>query len=144
MVKEFFERREFYVPRDLVFDAWTDANHLSGWYLPAGATAQHIELNPVVGGTWSVAWTGADGAGFAETGTLEALTRPERIAWRLRVVGPVAPDCDTGLELRLVDLRGACRIELRHQGLADPSWRDRYAQLWPDRLDALLEYFSVI
>lgn len=144
MTRELVQRRELYVPRDLVFDAWTDERQLSGWYLDADCTVQQLQVRATVGGTWSLAWTDRQGAAFAETGTFEALDRPAGLSCGLRLSGPAERTCDTRLTLGLVDLGGACRIELQHGGFPSEAWRDRYAALWSRRLDNLLDFFSVI
>ncbi|MEQ8859783.1 MAG: SRPBCC domain-containing protein [Pseudomonadales bacterium] len=144
MVHELLERREIYVPRELVFDAWTDVKHLGGWYVPGACTAERVEANPVRGGAWDVAWTDARGAQFEESGRFDELVRPERLCWSLRLSGVDLEPCESRLRLLLENLGGACRVELCHEGLADPGWQGRYAALWPQRIDALLEYFSAI
>ena len=41
-------------PRELVFQAWTDPQHLARWFGPAGFTVPHCQVQLRVGGRWSL------------------------------------------------------------------------------------------
>jgi uncharacterized protein YndB with AHSA1/START domain len=42
--REISSSRVFDVPRDLVFEAWTDPDHLSRWWGPKGCTSAFHEF----------------------------------------------------------------------------------------------------
>ncbi len=44
--------RVLFAPRELVFRAWTDPQHLARWFGPAGFTVTHCEVDARVGGKW--------------------------------------------------------------------------------------------
>jgi uncharacterized protein YndB with AHSA1/START domain len=44
--------REFDAPRDLVFKAYSDCEHLSRWWAPAGWSMTHCDLEFRSGGRW--------------------------------------------------------------------------------------------
>lgn len=44
--------RQFDAPRDLVFEAFSDCQHLSQWWGPQGWTLTHCEIDFRPGGTW--------------------------------------------------------------------------------------------
>jgi hypothetical protein len=52
--REFTITREFAAPRELVFRAWTDPEHLTRWYGPRGFTTPRDSIAADVrpGGTW--------------------------------------------------------------------------------------------
>lgn len=66
-------------PRELVFEAWTNEEHLSKWWGPQGFTItnQKFELKP--GGTWEFVMHGPDGANFPNTNIFVEIVKPERI-----------------------------------------------------------------
>jgi len=47
-------KRIFDAPRELVFEAWTDPEHLVHWWGPQGCTVISCEAEPRVGGTWRI------------------------------------------------------------------------------------------
>jgi uncharacterized protein YndB with AHSA1/START domain len=74
--------REFDAPRDLVFSAWTDPNHLAHWWGPNGftTTTRSFDLRP--GGVWRFVMHGPDGRDYQNRITFEEILRPERIVYR--------------------------------------------------------------
>ena len=49
-------------PRELVFKAWTDPQHLPVWFGPEGFKVETQEIDIRVGGRWRFVFTGPDGA----------------------------------------------------------------------------------
>lgn len=74
--------RIFDAPRDLVFDAWTNEEHLSKWWGPQGFTTtfQKFEMKP--GGTWEFVMHGPDGVDFPNTNVFVEIEKPERIVFK--------------------------------------------------------------
>lgn len=52
--------RDFDAPREMVFRAWTDPEHLAKWWGPEGMSASHVELDPRVGGRYRCSMAGPD------------------------------------------------------------------------------------
>jgi uncharacterized protein YndB with AHSA1/START domain len=50
--REIVLSRVIAAPRDLVFKAWTDPQHLPQWFGPAGFTCETHEIDIRVGGRW--------------------------------------------------------------------------------------------
>jgi uncharacterized protein YndB with AHSA1/START domain len=72
--------RVFDAPRRLVFEAWTNPEHLPHWMLgPAGWTMPVCEIDLRPGGAWHFVWRKADGAEMAMTGVYREVTPPERL-----------------------------------------------------------------
>ncbi len=46
--------RIFDAPRELVFEAFTDPEHLTRWWGPQGSTVISCETDPKAGGTWRI------------------------------------------------------------------------------------------
>lgn len=51
-------------PRDLVFRAWTDPQHLPRWFGPEGFKVETQEIDVRVGGRWRFVFTGPDGTRY--------------------------------------------------------------------------------
>lgn len=69
-------------PRELVFDAFTDPEHLAKWWGPNGftTTTSHFEMRP--GGEWCFVMHGPDGRDYQNRITFDEIVRPERISYR--------------------------------------------------------------
>ena len=50
MTAELTLSRELFVPRELIFQAWTEADHQSGWYAPEGDFAREARIDARPGG----------------------------------------------------------------------------------------------
>ena len=69
-------------PRELVFSAFTDPEHLAQWWGPNGftTTTHDFEFRP--GGVWHFVMHGPDGRDYQNRITYEEIIRPERIVYR--------------------------------------------------------------
>lgn len=68
-------------PRELVFDAFTDRDHIGHWWGPYGfsTTTKHMDLRP--GGEWRFVMHGPDGTDYQNLVTYREIVRPERLVY---------------------------------------------------------------
>src|SRR6478752_6855316 len=66
-------------PRELVFEAFTAARHLSRWWGPDGFTTTTRAFEFRVGGEWDFVMHGPDGTDYQEWIRWTEIARPERI-----------------------------------------------------------------
>jgi hypothetical protein len=73
--------RVFHTPRETVFRAWTEPEHLAKWWGPAGFsnTFHAFDLRP--GGTWRFTMHGPDKGNYANECVFLKIERPELLAW---------------------------------------------------------------
>lgn len=73
--------RMFNAPRQLVFDAWTNPQHLINWWGPKGFTNtfHHIDVHP--GGEWRFTMHSPDGVDYPNLVLFDEIVPPERIAY---------------------------------------------------------------
>src|SRR5690242_12383757 len=74
--------REFDAPRDLVFAAWTDPQHLAQWWGPNGFTTTTMSFDLRPGGIWRFVMHGPDGRDYQNRITYDEIVPPERIVYR--------------------------------------------------------------
>ncbi len=98
--------RVFDAPRDLVWRAWTDPNHLAQWFGPRGFTSSVPELDLCVGGALRIVMHGPDGNDYPMKGVFREVVKPERL-----VFSNIAIDKD-GNHL----LEGETSVTLSEQG----------------------------
>jgi uncharacterized protein YndB with AHSA1/START domain len=74
--------RVFDAPRELVFRAWTEPEHLKQWWGPRGFTTPACDVDLRVGGTWKIVMRFPDGV---NEHTMQAVYReilpPERLSF---------------------------------------------------------------
>jgi uncharacterized protein YndB with AHSA1/START domain len=85
---EIVSTRCFQYPRELVFQAWTDPNHLKNWWGPAGFTNTFNEFDLRPGGRWSFIMHGPDKGNYANECTFIKIEKPSIIAWQ-RISKPI-------------------------------------------------------
>ena len=73
--------RVFDAPRELVFDAFTDAKHISNWWGPRGFTTTTHEMDVRPGGTWRFVMHGPDGTDYDNEIVYLEVVRPERLVY---------------------------------------------------------------
>src|SRR6476660_4840275 len=69
-------------PRERVFEAFTEVQHLSRWWGPEGFTTTTRAFEFRVGGVWDFVMHGPDGTDYQEWISWTEITPPERIALR--------------------------------------------------------------
>ncbi|APW61356.1 SRPBCC family protein [Paludisphaera borealis] len=78
--REIVMTRVFDAPRRLVFEAWTNSEHLPRWMLgPGGWTMPVCEIDLRPGGRWRFVWRGLDGAEMEMSGVYKEVTPPDRL-----------------------------------------------------------------
>jgi len=68
-------------PRERVFDAFTDAGHISLWWGPRGFTTTTHSMDVRPGGVWRFIMHGPDGTDYGNRITYTEVVRPERLAY---------------------------------------------------------------
>jgi uncharacterized protein YndB with AHSA1/START domain len=79
--REIVISRVFDAPRELVFDAFTDARHISEWWGPRGFTTTTSIKDVRPGGIWRFIMHGPDGTDYTNTIRYTEVVRPERLAY---------------------------------------------------------------
>jgi uncharacterized protein YndB with AHSA1/START domain len=79
--REIVTTRLIDAPRALVFEAWTDPQHVAHWFGPDGfvTTTQSMDVRP--GGQWRFTMRGPDGTEWPNVVTYEQVVVPERLVY---------------------------------------------------------------
>jgi uncharacterized protein YndB with AHSA1/START domain len=91
--REIVVSRVFDAPRELVWEAMANQEHVVNWWGPRGftTTVQKMELRP--GGVWTHVMHGPDGTDYPNESTFVEVVKPERIVYvhdGRKTGGPVA------------------------------------------------------
>jgi uncharacterized protein YndB with AHSA1/START domain len=76
--------RELFVPRELIFDVWTQPEHLVCWYSPGPDFERRAEVDLESAGSYSLWWIGRDGRAHRQSGEFEVAEAPERLIYSAR------------------------------------------------------------
>jgi uncharacterized protein YndB with AHSA1/START domain len=77
--REIVMTRLFDAPRALVFDAYTNPEHLPHWFGPRGWTLPVCEIDLRPGGSWRFVMRGPDGTEMGMSGVYQEIAPPERL-----------------------------------------------------------------
>jgi uncharacterized protein YndB with AHSA1/START domain len=83
--------RIFNAPRQLVFEAWTQPEHVKHWWDPSGRPLAICEIDLRPGGAFRFVNSTPQGPGHAFTGTYREITPPGRLVFGSPITGEA--DC---------------------------------------------------
>lgn len=122
--------REFAVPREKVWRAWTDPQALSRWFGPGDTQCvTRAELDVRVGGRYDIAFRTQDGEEHGVSGVYQEVAPPARIsftwAWQS------TPDRVSVVTIELhATAGGGTRLDFRHDRFFDRTARDNHERGW--------------
>lgn len=79
--REIVLSREYDAPRELVWRAYTEPEHVNAWWGPDGFTNTVHEMDVRVGGRWRFIMHGPDGTDYPNRIVYQEITRPERLVF---------------------------------------------------------------
>jgi uncharacterized protein YndB with AHSA1/START domain len=139
--------RIFDAPRELVFKAWTDPEHLVRWMGPRGfkSTIVRNELRP--GGQYRIHMAGPEGDDHWTQGVFREIVEPERLVmagnWADAQGNPTSPENLLTLTFEVHEEKKT-RLTL-HQALFESvTARDAHRGGWNSSLDRLAEYLGTV
>ncbi|HYF29483.1 MAG TPA: SRPBCC family protein [Chitinophagaceae bacterium] len=80
--REIVSSRIFNAPRELVYAAWTDPNHLKNWWGPAGFTNTFLEFDLRPGGRWKFIMHGPEKGNYPNEVEFIKIDKPSLILWQ--------------------------------------------------------------
>jgi uncharacterized protein YndB with AHSA1/START domain len=79
--REIVAERLLNAPRELVFQVWTDPEHLAHWWGPRGFTITTAEMDVRPGGVWRFVMHGPDGVDYPNRIVYLEIVKPERLVY---------------------------------------------------------------
>ncbi len=79
--REIVIMRVFDAPRELVWEAWTQPEHVVQWWGPRGFTTTIHEIDVRPGGVWRHTMHGPDGTDYPDKSVFIEVVKPERIVY---------------------------------------------------------------
>jgi len=132
--------RIFDAPRELVFKAWTEKEHLVRWSAPLGFTLTHAEGDLRPGGAWRSCMRSPSGEDLWLGGTYREVVPPARLVFTHAWDQPDGkPGNATLITVSFEDLGGKTRMIFRQSGFETTSSRDGHGEGWNECFERLAE-----
>jgi glutathione S-transferase len=110
--------RNFRVPRDRVFHAWTTEKELIAWWRPGHYRAESVRIDLRVGGTYEILMVDREGTRQRLSGIYREIVAPERLVMTWRLEGSPADDgYEALLTLTFHEAPGGTVLQLTHERL---------------------------
>lgn len=148
--RELIITRVFDAPRELVFKAWTECEHLQRWWGPKGFTAPFCKIDLRVGGKYLFCMRSPEGKDFWSTGVYREIVPLERLVCSdsfADAEGNVVPathygmgadfPSETQVTVTFAEHDGKTQMTLRHAGIPAGMMRDMTNTGWNESLDKL-------
>src|SRR6187399_3415825 len=74
-------------PRELVWEVWTDAEHIKNWWGPTGFTNTISKMDVKAGGEWELVMHGPDGTDYKNKSVFKEVIRHKKIVYE-HISGP--------------------------------------------------------
>jgi uncharacterized protein YndB with AHSA1/START domain len=117
--REIVITRLFDAPPEVVFEAWTDPEHLAQWWGPEGFTNPVCELDVRVGGSWHIVMRAPDGAMYPCRGVYLEIVAPERLVFtNIAVNDEGTPVLDGLTTVTFEEEAGTTRLTVRTRAVA--------------------------
>jgi uncharacterized protein YndB with AHSA1/START domain len=150
--REIVITRVFDAPRELVFKAWTEPNHVEQWWGPKGFTTRVTKLDLRPGGQSRYVMIGPDGTEYPSEGVFQEIVPPKRIVTTDDFGEGIEQVLDADLPQGMIvtvlfeDLVGKTRltIQIMHESADDRRKHEEMGVVagWNSSLDCLEEYLA--
>lgn len=142
---EFHLARTFAAPRERVFAAFTEVEHLLNWWGPRDYPATGFESDPRPGGVYNMHMTGPGGEPAIADGAYEEVDPPSRLVTIANVRHEGRVIYQTRATVELTEFDGYTRVTVDSQVLVNegfPGASGAY-EGWSQQFDKLAEYLAV-
>ncbi len=134
--------RTLHAPRELVFTAWSSADHVKRWFAPAGYTVPQAKVEMRIGGPFEVLMRAPDGVEHWARGKFVEVSKFDRLALDLTVEDVTAHAVFRAYtEVNFSEAPGGTRLDVTQTYTVldpDAAWMATGApQGWAETLDNL-------
>jgi len=138
--------RIFDAPRQLVFKAWTEPEHLVRWWGPQGFTLPSCNIDLRPGRAYRFHMRARDGTNHWLQGVYREIVEPERIvctfAWTDAAGQPTRPE--TLLTVTFEEHGAKTTLTLHQLVFESVTARDEHREGWGGALERLTEYLATV
>ncbi|HEV8389708.1 MAG TPA: SRPBCC domain-containing protein [Dongiaceae bacterium] len=137
--------RVFDAPRELVFKAWTQPEHLARWWGPRGFTLISYKTDVRVGGSYRFGMRSPENTEHWASGIYREVSPPERLVLSFAWEHPDGkPKHETTMTLTFAEQGEKTKLTLKQTLFESVTSRDMHGQGWSSTLDMLGEYLATL
>jgi|SRR5271166_3940829 len=132
-------RRSFPVPRERLFNAWTDPAEVRHWFGPEGANVLDVKMDVRVGGRYLISVKGCEGdTTNTVVGEFREVTPPSKVEYTWRWDGDSDWDgVESVVTVEFLERAGGSELRLTHRGFPSEESRNRHEHGWTGTLEKL-------
>jgi uncharacterized protein YndB with AHSA1/START domain len=135
--------RVFNAPRALVFQAWTDLEHVAKWFGPKHHPATHVTMDVRPGGRWrSCLRSPETGANLWLGGVYREIVPPERLIFTFAWEEEGERGLETLVEITLAERDGKTHMTFRQTPFQSDTERDGHRGGWTSTFERLEELLA--
>jgi len=127
--------RTIAAPRERVFEAWSQPQHLKLWFGPSQEFETEAEVDLRVGGRYKLRMKHPSGASHTVFGEYVAIEAPEKLVYTWSWESGMATDTLVSVEFR--DLDGQTEVELTHERLPSDESCAEHTKGWTGCINRL-------
>jgi uncharacterized protein YndB with AHSA1/START domain len=136
-------KRVLNAPRELVFQAWTDLEHVRKWFGPKDHPATHVTIDPRPGGRWRACLRSTEtGNTLWLGGVYREIVPPERLVFTFAWEEEGERGLETLVEISLAERDGKTYMTMRQTPFQSESERDGHCGGWSSAFDRLEELLA--
>jgi uncharacterized protein YndB with AHSA1/START domain len=135
-------QRRFGAPTSLVYQAWTDPDHMFKWWGTKDAKTLRAEADVRVGGRFRVAFQTPDGETHDVSGTYLEVAPGEKLVFTWAWI--TTPERESQVTVTFKDEGEKTLLTLHHEKFFDQQARDNHETGWCEALDNLETYVHSI
>lgn len=121
-------RKFILAPKEKVFSAWTDADHIKRWFAPGTMTVPFASCNPTVGGEYRIKMQNDKNETHITYGTYKEIIPNQKLVFTWSWEGPNRNE--TLVTVELTERDGGTELTLTHERFIDPAQVDHHAEGW--------------
>ena len=135
--------RVFNAPRELVFKAWTDPEHIRKWFGPRHHPAIHLSADIRPGGRWrSCLRSPETGNELWVGGVYREIVPPERLVFTFAWEEEGERGLETVVSITFAERNGKTHMTFRQIPFQSDGERDGHREGWTSTFDRLDDYFQ--
>lgn len=134
--------RDFKVSPERLFEAFTNPEHVMGWWGPEGLSTPIVEIDLREGGNWLTTMVGSDGGSYTASGIYKIIERPNRLVYTWGWVEDGQRGADSTVDLTFTQIEGGTRLTMVHSVFETVEERDDHSGGWASSLNCLEAYLA--
>jgi len=143
--RELVVSRQIDAPRALVFQAWTQPEHVARWWGPQGFTTIFCDMDIRVGGKYRCVMRSPQGTEHCKVGVYREIVEPERIVFTFAWEDASGnPSHELLITVTFEELGAKTLLTLRQGTFQTTDQRDSHVIGWTSCLERFAGYMTTI